>query len=451
MGSSNFRVLSALGLCLAGLCYGDVAQPSLGTSSGAQSSSKIRGSKTHELLQDPPVTIWTRLLQWPAYPGTSPSVPSDGDGFNNFPTMFDGDATGAAPIPQDSNNYAYALPGKGSTGKGKGVSPPDQDDYYYSPPGKGKGSIGKGKGSLVPPAQDDYVNAYVPPGKGKGGTVTDDFYYPYIPPGKGKGGSGKGKGSIVPPPQDDFYSPYVPPGKGVTGKGKGSVLPPVQDDFYYPYVPPGKGKGSTGKGKGTIAPEDDYYVPPGKGKGTTGKGKGGVYPPEGDDFYYPYVPPGKGSTGKGKGSTTEDDDFSYGNGKGKGGFSSSNCEVPYLGSGSIPDDSWLDQNGCLHLLPPTPPAPSFEPMPFSGQAMMPVGDQIYEPPPTVSTYETLGAEVLSPMPSYSPPSVSPVQVWIGSTSPSSDKKTGKPIATTALPTPAPSTAPTLSPDRKSVV
>ena len=84
-------------------------------------------------------------------------------------------------------------------------------------------------------------------------------------------------------------------------------------------------------------------------------------------------------------------------------------------------------------------------MPFSAQAMMPVGDQLYEPPPTVSTYETLGAEVLSPMPSYSPPSVSPVQVWIGSTSPSSDKKTGKPIATTALPTPAPSTAPTLSP------
>lgn len=137
--------------------------------------------------------------------------------------------------------------------------------------------------------------------------------------GSGKGSVGKGKGGVPSPPSDDYYIPYVP-GKGKggisNGKGKGGT-----QNVYNDFVSPGAGKGAVG-----------YPQPPGKGKGFPGKG----------NYYYATYPTvGKGNAGTGKGwvPPQQDDDYSYGAGKGKG--SIVRCSIPYIGHGSIPDNMWL--------------------------------------------------------------------------------------------------------------
>lgn len=121
-----------------------------------------------------------------------------------------------------------------------------------------------------------------------------------------------------------------------------------------------------------------FFAGAGKGKG--GAGKGYVVPPAtGDDYYY--EPDGN-----------------------SGGFSYYNCAVPYLGTGPIPADMWLDQDGCLHMLPPTPLVPgSTPPSPAGTPAPRPTMAQVaYPAPPSFDALGDSGGGA-DPSPTYSAP------------------------------------------------
>jgi hypothetical protein len=101
---------------------------------------------------------------------------------------------------------------------------------------------------------------------------------------------------------------------------------------------------------------------------------------------------GKGGAGKGYAASPVGDDYSYDPDGSTGGFSYANCAVPYLGTGPIPADMWLDQAGCLHMLPPVPLVPgSTWPSPPAGTpAPRPTLAQVpYTSPPW---FDALGGE-----------------------------------------------------------
>jgi hypothetical protein len=60
-----------------------------------------------------------------------------------------------------------------------------------------------------------------------------------------------------------------------------------------------------------------------------------------------------------------------------------------LGTGPIPADMWLDQDGCLHMLPPVPLVPgSTPPSPAGAPAPRPTMAQIAYPAPP--SFDALG-------------------------------------------------------------